>query len=97
MVNGGKATEEEQLPVKDKRIENITEFVNFGSLLTEDNDWSREVQRRIATATGAMEQFGEIWRNKNIINILKATVMSVRSNVSKRNLDAKEKNRDRLL
>jgi len=35
-------------------------------LLTEDNDGSREVQRRIARATGAMEQFEKIWRSKNI-------------------------------
>ena len=66
MVNGRKGTEEEQLSVKDKKIENITEFVYLGSQLTEDNDGSRGVQRRIAKATGAMEQFGKIWRSKNI-------------------------------
>ena len=48
MVNGRKDTEEEQLSVKDKKIENIAEFVNLGSLLTEDNDGRREVQRRNA-------------------------------------------------
>jgi len=82
MVNGRKDKEEEQLSVKDKMIEKMTEFVYLGSLLTEDNDGSREVQRRIARATGAMEQFGKIWRSKNIstgtkINILKAMVMSM--------------------
>ena len=82
MVNGMKDAEEEQSSVKDKKIENITEFVCLGSLLTDNNAWSREVQRRIARATGAMKQFGKIWRSKNIstgtkINILKATVMSV--------------------
>src|SRR6218665_1185042 len=78
MVSGRKDTEEEQLSVKDKKIENVMKFVYLGSLLsllTEDNDESREVQRRIARATGAMEQFGKIWRSKNIhmgtkINIL---------------------------
>ena len=68
MVNGRKDTEEEQLSVKDKKIENITEFVYLGSLLTEDNDESREVLIRISMATGAtyMEQDGKIWRSKNI-------------------------------
>ena len=46
------------------------------------NDGSRVVQRRVARAIEALEQFGKIWRSKNIstgiiINILKATVMSV--------------------
>jgi len=34
MVNGRKDTEEEQLSVKDKKIENITEFVFLDSLLS---------------------------------------------------------------
>jgi len=50
-------------------------------MLTEDNDGNREVLRRIARETGAMEQFRKIWRSKNVwtgtkINILKATMMS---------------------
>src|SRR6218665_3028602 len=103
MVNGRKDVEEEQLSVKDKKIENVTQFIYLGSLLTEDNDGSREVQRRIARATGAIEQFGKIWRSKNIsmgtkINILKATVMSVvkTGNVCERNMDAKEKRQKQI-
>src|SRR6218665_1878756 len=38
MVNGRKDTEEEQLSIKNKMIENITELVYLGSLITEDND-----------------------------------------------------------
>jgi len=36
-VNGRKDSEEEQLVVKDKKIENTTEFVHLRSLLTEKN------------------------------------------------------------
>ena len=82
MMNGRKDTEEEQLVEKNKKIENTTEFVNLGSLLTEENDGSKEIQRRIARATRAMEQFRKIWRSKSIstgtkMNIIKAMVMSV--------------------
>src|SRR6218665_3101611 len=73
MVNERKDTEEEQLSVKDKKTENITEFVYLGSLLTEDNDESRGIQRRIARASGAMEQDGKIWRSKNISTKPKST------------------------
>ena len=66
MVNGRKETEEKQLSVKKKKIEDITECVYRGSLLREENDRSREIQRRIARAIGAMIQFGNIWRCKNI-------------------------------
>jgi len=97
MVNGRKDSEEEQLSVKDKKIENVTEFVYLGSLLTKDNDGSRKVQRRIARAAGAMKQFGKIWKSKNIstvtkISILKATVMSV----CERKMDAKEKRQKQI-
>ena len=60
--------EEEQLVVKDKKIKNATEFVYPGSLLTEENDGSKEIQKRIARSTGAMEQFGKIWRSKSTGN-----------------------------
>ena len=67
-VNGREDTEEEQLLVKEKRMENITELVYFGTLLTEDNDGSGKFQGRIARATGVTEQFGKILRTK--MNIL---------------------------
>src|SRR6218665_1321610 len=103
MVNGRKVREEEQLSVKDKKIENITDFVYLGSLLTEDNDESRKVLIRISMATGAthMEQDGKIWRSKNIstgtqINILKVTVMSVVTYANE-TWTIKKKDKDRLL
>jgi len=47
-------------------LRNSTEFVYLGSLLTEENDGSKEIQRRIARATEAIEQFGKIWRSAKV-------------------------------
>jgi len=40
--------------INSTRIENVAEFVYLGSLLTWDNDCSKEIKRRIARATGVM-------------------------------------------
>jgi len=80
---------------------NTTEFVYLGSLLMEENDGSKEIHRRIARATGAMEQIGKIWRSKisstgTKMNIIKAMVMSVAMYASK-TWALKKQDRDRLL
>ena len=72
----------EGLKIKGRIIENITEFVYLGSLLTWDNDCNKEIKRRIARATGAMAGFKTIWKSKHIstetkINIVRTCVLSV--------------------
>ena len=54
----------------------------MGSLITWDNDCSREIKRRIAKATGAMAGFNPIWRSKVIrksvkLEVLRTCVFSV--------------------
>ena len=44
----------EELEIGDRKIENVTEFVYLGRLLTWDNDCNKEIKMRIARATGAM-------------------------------------------
>jgi len=56
----------EELMVNSTRIENVTEFVYLGSLLTWDNDCSKEIKRRIARATGAMAGFKKVWNSMDI-------------------------------
>jgi len=56
----------EELMINSTRIENVTEFVYLGSLLTWDNDCSKEMKRRIARATGAMAGFQKVWNNMYI-------------------------------
>ena len=72
----------EGLKIKGRIIENITEFVYLGSLLTWDNDCNKEIKRKIARATGAMAGFKTIWKSKHIstetkINIVRTCVLSV--------------------
>jgi len=63
-------------------VENVTEFVYLGSLLTSDGDCSKEIKRRIARATGVMAEFRRIWNSKHIsiqtkLSIIRTCVMSV--------------------
>jgi len=51
----------QHLVVDSSEVENVTEFVHLGSLLTSDGDCSKEIKRRIARATGVMAEFKSIW------------------------------------
>jgi len=41
-------------------IENVEEFVYLGSLMSWDNDCSKDIKRRIGKATGAFEGFRKV-------------------------------------
>jgi hypothetical protein len=78
----GREEIEKELEIRGRKIQNVTEFVYLGSLLTWDNDCTKEVKRRIARATGAMAGFKTIWNSKHIstetkLNIIRTCVMSV--------------------
>jgi len=72
----------DELIIDSTRIENVTEFVYLGSLLTWDNDCSKEFKRRIARATGAMAGFKKVCNSMYIsirskLSIIRSCVMSV--------------------
>jgi len=46
------------------KLENVTEFEYLGSLLTDDNDCSKEIGRRIGRATGVVSEFKNTWKAK---------------------------------
>ena len=62
----GKENIKEQIELEDIKIENVTEFTYLGSLLTYDNNCSKEIGRRIGMATGVLSEFKNIWISKNI-------------------------------
>ncbi len=73
---------ERLIKVDDIGVECVQEFVYLGSLLTWDNDCSREIRRRIAQATGAMAGFNKIWNSKKIkltvkIQVVRACIFSI--------------------
>ena len=99
MVNGRKDTEEEQLSIKNKMIENITELVYLGSLITEDNDGRlREELQGQQELWNSLKRSGEtrILAREPNLKKLKATVMSVVMYASE-TWTLKKKDRDRLL
>src|SRR6218665_4219397 len=70
-----------EIKVGDQKVENVKEFVYLGSLLTWDNDCTKEIKRWIAKAKGVMAGFNNIWKSKQIshktkLNILKTYVFS---------------------
>src|SRR5207253_4111094 len=77
----GKEDIEQQIEVLNSRIENVKEFVYLGSVLTWDNDCSKDITARINNAKGVMAGFGEIWGSKEIkyntkIDLVRACVFS---------------------
>ena len=71
----GRETVEREIKVNGIAVECVQEFVYLGSLLTWDNDCSREIRRRIAQATGAMAGFNNVWNSKKIKLTVKLQVV----------------------
>ena len=55
-----------EIKVQNEVIENVKKFVYLGSLLTWNNDCTKEIKRRIAKARGVMAGLTTIWNSKQI-------------------------------
>ena len=80
MVFGRKEIEN-QIVVGDTVIENVEEFTYLGSVLTWDNECTRDVRARIVKAQAVMAGFKTIWKSKQVsygtkISIIKKCVFS---------------------
>jgi hypothetical protein len=69
------------LKLEHEEIESVDQFIYLGSLITWDNDDSKEIRRRIGVASGAMAGFSKIWRSKEIrihvkLEVLRSCVFS---------------------
>lgn len=62
MVMGDKADTE----LDGEKIECVDQFVYLGSLITSDNDCSKEIGRRIAIAQSSFASLNELWKSGNI-------------------------------
>jgi hypothetical protein len=71
----GKEEIESNIQVKGEKIENVKEFVYLGSLLTSDNNCTKEIRRRINKAKGIMAGFNNIWRSKTISHGTKKRIL----------------------
>src|SRR6218665_2257008 len=77
----GEETTDMEIKVQDEVIEGVKEFVYLGSLLTWNNDCTKEINRRTAKAKGVMAGLNTIWNSKQIsyktkLNVLKTCVFS---------------------
>ncbi len=61
--------------VGNEKVENVKEFIYLGSVLTWDNDCSKDIRARIAKAKGVMTGFNKIWKSKVITYATKVKVV----------------------
>ena len=54
------------IKVDGQTLECVEQFVYLGSLVTKDNDCSKEIRRRIALAAGTFGTLTTIWKSGNI-------------------------------
>jgi hypothetical protein len=78
----GRESIEQNLQLGQTEVENVQEFVYLGSLITWDNDCSKEIKNRIGKASGAMTKLRKTWSRKEIslatkVQLLNACVFSV--------------------
>jgi len=81
MVFGDKNIDK-QMKIKDENVENVEEFEYLGSLLTWDNNCSKEIKRRINKATGVMASLKHMWNTKKLkvkskLKLLNTCVFSI--------------------
>lgn len=70
------------LTVDGEHIEQVSHFTYLGSILSSDGTIDKELTSRIGKASGAFNQLGSIWNNRNIrictkVRIYKAAVITV--------------------
>ena len=57
---------EKQIITRDEEIENVAELVYLGSLITSENDCTRDIKRRFDKAKGVLAGVNTIWKCKTI-------------------------------
>lgn len=72
----GRENIEKELKVDGESIENVKSFNYLGSLLTYDNDCSKEITSRIAKGKGMMANFNKIWSRKEISHKTKLQIVN---------------------
>ena len=97
----GKEKIEKEIHVGDTIIENVKEFTYLGSMLTWDNDHTREIKLRVDKAKVVIVEFKDILKSKEIkpspkIRLLKTCVFSVALYASE-TWTLKKTDRDKIL
>jgi len=59
-------------------VNNVEEFVYLGSLVSWDNDCSKDIKHRIGKSTRAFQGFRKVWQSKYTNNQTKTRLLSVR-------------------
>lgn len=74
-------TSEVDIQINGQKLECVEQFVYLGSLITKDNDCSKEIRRRIGIANGSFGALNKIWKSGEVsitkkLMMLESCVMS---------------------
>ena len=77
----GRKEIDKKVEILNQEVENVEEFIYSGSVITWDNDCSKDIRTRIAKGKGMLENLKTIWKDRNIsyatkLSILKTCVFS---------------------
>ena len=70
----GKGKENLKITVESKEVEQVSEFVYLGGLVTEDGTCKADIKRRIGLTHVAFNKLQKIWNNKNLSQDIKHRV-----------------------
>jgi len=71
-------------------VENVTEFVYLGSLMTYDGSRSKDIRLRITKGKAVVNTMGTIWKSKNITDELNLKVLRTLKKTDRNRLRAFE-------
>ena len=63
----GKENSDANIQVEGEEIECVNQFIYLGSLISNDNDCSKEIKRRIGIAAGALGKLCDIWKSSSVL------------------------------
>ena len=63
----GKENSDANIQVEGEEIECVNQFIYLGSLISNDNDCSKEIKRRIGIAVGALGKLCDIWKSSSVL------------------------------
>ena len=62
----GKSPEELKVKLENDELEQVTEFVYLGGMVTEDGECRRDIQRRTSLASAMVGKLSKIWKSPSI-------------------------------
>src|SRR6218665_426813 len=67
----GKQQKTVEIKIEGETLEQVTEFIYLGGVITEDGRCTKDIRRRIGLASAMFDTMNKVWRSKNITTATK--------------------------